>query len=326
MISKKTIRKALTIIIPLGIGVWIIIWSMSGLTDTDRTEIKNAFVHANYLWISLAVILGLLSHFSRAYRWKFLLQPLGFEPKFVNSVFAIFIGYLVNLLIPRGGEVVRATTLGKYENIPFDKTFGTVIAERIIDLIMLGFIVLWALFYQFHYFSNILLSKIPKNPFLLIGILMVLLVIGLFIYRVLKYSKHTLFIKIRKFIEGFTEGLISIWTMEKRWAFIFHSVFIWFLYVLMFWVVAQSFSGTSHLEFGAIISGFVAGAFGTTANGGLGTFPLAVKEIFVLYQVPANEAWAFGWLMWTAQTLMILVFGLLSVILLPIYNRKFLKD
>lgn len=319
---KKIIQKILTIVIPLGLGFWIIMWSMSGLSVQDRSEIKTAFLQANYFWIVLAVILGILSHVSRAYRWQFLVEPLGCKPKLLNSVFAVFIGYLVNLLIPRGGEVVRATTFSKYEPIRFDKTFGTIIAERVVDLIALGGIVLLALFYQFHYFSDILIAKIPKNPWLLIGVVLLSIGIGWGFYRWIKQSKNKFILNIRGFIQGFTEGLISIWRMKKRWAFIFHSILIWVLYVLMFFVVAQAFTHTAQLDFGAIISGFVAGAFGTTTNGGLGTFPLAVKEVFVLYDIPVNEAWAFGWLMWTAQTVLILILGLGSVLGMPLYNRK----
>lgn len=322
---KKKIRKILSIVLPIAIGVFIIWWSMRMLTPSDKQDIKEAFFNANYFWIGVAVIIGLLSHLSRAYRWKFILEPMGYKPRFLNSVFSIFIAYLVNLTIPRAGEVVRATTISKYEGIPFEKAFGTIVAERMVDAVLLLTITLGALFYQFTFFKEIILSKVPQNPLSLILLVSITIIVLYVLFKFLRQSNISFIRKIRKFLKGLWEGIKSIWTMEKRWAYIFHSVFIWLMYLLMFYVVALAIEETSHLSLGGMISGFVAGAFGTTANGGLGTFPLAVKEVFSLYNIPGNEAFAFGWLMWTAQTLMIFLFGIVSIIAITLYNKKFLK-
>ncbi len=322
---KQKLKKIVGIILSIGIGVFIIWWSVKGLTNTQLTDIKNAIVNANYFWIGISVIIGLLSHFSRAYRWKYLLEPLGYQPKFWNSVFAIFIAYLVNLIIPRGGEVVRATTISKYEAIPFEKAFGTIVSERVVDLILLLLIILGALFYQFSFVSELLLAKVPQNPFLLILTGFLSLVLVYYAYRFIRRSEYKWLKKISGFIDGLIEGVISIWTMENRGAFIFHSVFIWAMYLLMFYVISLAIPETSNLSLGAVLNGFIGGTFGTSANGGLGTFPYAVQKVFEMYQINPDKAFAFGWLVWSAQTLMILVFGLISLIVIPIYNRKFLE-
>ena len=321
---KQTLKKILSIVFSIGFGVFVIWWSVSQLTDEQKIDIKNAIVHANYFWIAVAIVIGLLSHFSRAYRWKYLLEPLGYTPRFLNSVFAIFIAYLVNIVIPRGGEFVRATVIGKYEAIPFEKAFGTIVAERVVDLILLLLIILGALFYQFDFIGGLLLQKIPDNKLSIILILMALGGLALLSYIFISKSKNRFVKKLKSFIDGLIEGVISIWKMEKRAAFIFHSVFIWSMYLLMFYVVSLAIPETSHLSMGGVLSGFIGGTFGTTANGGLGTFPYAVQKVLEIYQINPDKAFAFGWLMWSAQTVMILVLGLVSLLLIPVYNKKFL--
>lgn len=322
---KQKLKKIIGIVLSIGIGVFIIWWSVRGLTDAQLLDIKNAIVNANYFWIGISIIIGLLSHFSRAYRWKYLLEPLGYQPKFWNSVFAIFIAYLVNLILPRGGEVVRATTISKYEAIPFEKAFGTIVAERVVDLIMLLLIILGALFYQFSFVSELLLAKVPQNPFLLIFLGFLSLVLIYYVYRFIRRSEYKWLKKISGFIDGLMEGVISIWTMENRGAFIFHSVFIWAMYLLMFYVVSLAIPETAHLSLSAVLNGFIGGTFGTSTNGGLGTFPYAIQKVFEMYQINSDKAFAFGWLMWSAQTVMILVFGLISLMVIPMYNKKFLE-
>ena len=299
---------------------------MSTLTVTDKLEIKHAFEQVNYFWIFISLFLGLLSHLSRAYRWKFLLEPLGYKPRFLNSVFTIFTAYLINLFLPRAGEVARATGISKYEAIPFEKAFGTIVAERIIDVIMLLIIVLMAFFYQFDLLSDLVIQKLPKSPlnvslFVLLIVLLVVLSFYLF-----KKSKVPFVLKIKNFAKGLLDGVYSVLSMRKRGFFIAHTFFIWFMYLMMFYPASLSMQETSHLGLGAVITGFVVGALSiATTNGGLGTYPLGVQRVLNLYGVALNPALAFGWIMWSAQTFMILVFGGLSLLIIPFYNRKFFK-
>ena len=324
---KRRIKKILLVLLPILLGVFLIWWSLSSLTDVDIKEIKNAFQNANYYWIFLSLLLGLLSHLSRAYRWKFFLEPLGYKPRFLNSVFAIFTAYLLNLFLPRAGEVARATGISKYEAIPFEKAFGTIVAERIIDVIMLLIIVAVAFFYQFDLLFDLVQKKIPDNPLFLILMSLLFVGLGVLLFYFIKKSTNSFFVRIRSFVIGLLEGIKSIVTMKKRGSFIAHTIFIWAMYLLMFYTVSFALPETANLSLGAVVTGFVVGALSiATTNGGLGTYPLGVQQVLVLFGIASNPALAFGWLMWTAQTFMILVFGGISLLVLPIYNRKFLKD
>ncbi len=300
------------------------IWfSLSKLKPEDIAAIKNSFKTANYWWVALSLFFGILSHLSRAYRWQFLLEPLGYKPKFANSVMAVLIAYLVNLMIPRAGEFARATAITKYEKIPFEKAFGTIVSERIADVIMLLSIMATAFFLQTKLLSSYLFKESSTNSNMLYYIIIGGAILGFLFFQLIKKSNHPFIKKVQKFVYGLIQGVISIFKMKKKWAFIFHTVFIWGMYILMFYVVTFALPETSNLPFGAIIVGFVVGGLSMAlTNGGLGTYPVFVASAITLYGVSKNPALAFGWIMWTAQTLMVLIFGGLSFLLLPIYNRK----
>ena len=157
------IIKILKTSFPLLLGAFLIWLSLSKLTDSELNEIKTSFYNANYWWVGLSLLIGVLSHLSRAYRWKFMLEPLGYKPKFYNSTMSVFIAYLVNMGIPRAGEVSRAASINQYENIPFEKAFGTIVAERIADMIVYLFIIALAFFAQYQLISDLLISKIGTD-------------------------------------------------------------------------------------------------------------------------------------------------------------------
>lgn len=321
---NKKLKKTIFTILPILLGVGLIWYFLSKLSPQDKTDIINSFKTANYWWVVLSLLFGIISHLSRAYRWQFMLEPLGYKPKFANSVMAVLIGYLVNLIMPRAGEIARATAISKYESIPFEKAIGTIISERIADVIMLLFIIATAFFFQTELISSYIFKDESSNSsssyYILIGILAIL---GFLFFQLVKKSNHPFIQKIQKFIYGLVEGVASIFKMKKKWAFIFHTVFIWTMYVLMFYVVTFALPETTNLPFGALIVGFVVGALSMAlTNGGLGTYPVFVAGALILYHIEDNPARAFGWIMWTAQTLMVLLFGGLSFLFLPIYNQK----
>ncbi|MGB5262693.1 MAG: lysylphosphatidylglycerol synthase transmembrane domain-containing protein [Lutimonas sp.] len=323
---NKKLKKTIFTVLPVAIGIGLIWFSVSKLTPEDKQAIQSSFESANYWWIFLSLVFGILSHLSRAYRWQFLLAPLGYKPKFANSVMAVLVAYLVNLLVPRAGEIARATTISKYEKIPFEKAFGTIVSERIADVLILLGITLLAFVLQTELISAYLFKEEAESSHLKWYILIGIGIIGFIFYRLIKNSSNPLIQKIQKFLHGLILGAISIFRMKNKWSFIFHTLFIWLMYVLMFYVVTFAIPETQHLPFGAIIVGFVVGGISMAlTNGGLGTYPIFVASALTLYKVPLNPALAFGWIMWTAQTLMVLVFGGLSFLLLPIYNRN-LKD
>ncbi|WP_240915437.1 lysylphosphatidylglycerol synthase transmembrane domain-containing protein [Polaribacter sejongensis] len=278
------------------------------------------FKDAKYGWILLGLFFGILSHLSRAYRWKFMLEPLGFKPKYTNSVLAVLVGYLVNLAIPRAGEISRATVMANYEKIPFEKGFGTIVAERIADLIMMLSIVAITLFVQFDFIYELLTKNFNPTK-IIIGL--TVLILGFYILTsFIKKAKSGFLLKIKTFVAGLLEGVTSIFKMKNKWAFIFHTVFIWVMYVAMFWATIPAIEGL-HVPFGGILIGFIAGGFSIAAtNGGIGLYPIAVAGALALFDVPTEPATAFGWIMWTAQTAMIIIFGGLAFFALPIYNKN----
>jgi len=320
---NKNLRKTIFITIPIALGIFLIGNFLARLSPEDKAAIINSFKSANYWWVALSLFFGILSHFSRAYRWQFILEPIGYKPKFANTIMTVLVAYLLNLLIPRSGEIARATAISKYENIPFEKAFGTIVAERVADVLMLLLIIGVAFFSQAELLSNYLFTKSSSAYMQIGGILIAFAILAIIFYRFIKQSTIPFFIKVKEFINGLIEGVISVFKMKKKWVFIFHTIFIWAMYVLMFYVVTFALPETSHLPFSAIIVGFVIGGISMAlTNGGLGIYPISVASVLILYQVELNPARAFGWIMWTAQTLMVLLFGGLSLIFLPIYNRK----
>ncbi|WP_439128363.1 lysylphosphatidylglycerol synthase transmembrane domain-containing protein [Polaribacter sp.] len=289
------------------------------LSDISVETLGTYFKKAKYSWIFLGLFFGVLSHLSRAYRWLFVLEPMGYKPKFLNSVMAVLIGYLVNFAVPRAGEVSRAGVMTNYEKIPFEKGFGTIVAERIADLIMMFLVIIVALFIEFDFIYNLVFKNFDP---LKLAIALTLLIIGFIVFtKYVKKASSGFLLKIKNFFTGLLEGVTSIFRMKKKWAFIFHTVFIWVMYVCMFWATIPAIEGLE-VPFGGILIGFIAGGLSIAAtNGGIGLYPIAVAGAFALFKVSAEPATAFGWIMWTTQTAMMVVFGGLSFLFLPIYNR-----
>lgn len=277
---------------------------------------------ANLFWITISLLIGLISHLARALRWNYLLEPMGFRPRFGNNIMIIMMAYLANLGIPRSGEFLRATALATYEKVPFQKGFGTIVTERLIDLILLLLIILVALFSQ----TEIILGFLSESGLGLTvsGILLIAGIIGLFALRwFLNRSDSPIAAKLRTFVKGLLEGVLSILKMQNKWIFIGYSILIWVCYVGMFWVIKFTVPEAEGLTFAQLLVGFVAGAFAMMATpGGLGLYPIAVGQTLILFGLPATSGDAFGWIMWIAQTLMVFFLGAISFIVLPLWNRN----
>ena len=311
------IKKILKIIIPLILGGFLVWYS---LTIVSPSELIQYFKDANYWWIALGLVFGILSHLSRAYRWKFLLEPLGYKPKFLNSTLAVLVAYLMNIFLPRAGEVTRAAVMSNYEKIPFEKGFGTIVAERIADLIMMLIIISITLLIQFDFIWELLTKDFNPVKSIISLLLSVGFFVGLFLY--IKKGKSKFALKIKKFFLGLKDGVLSIFNMKNKWAFIFHTVFIWGMYVAMFWATIPAVNGLE-VPVGGVLIGFIAGGLSIAAtNGGVGLYPVAVASALALFGVDKITGNAFGWIMWTAQTAMIIVFGGLAFLLLPLVNKN----
>ena len=270
----------------------------------------------------LSVFFGILSHLSRAYRWKYLLSPLGYQPRLINSALAVLIAYFANLGVPRSGEILRATTLSSYEKIPFEKTFGTIVAERLVDLLILIGFVLTALVLQFDIIWSILSEKKISPLQILIGLAFV--IIGYIVLKKLfALSQNPLLIRIKNFFWGLAEGVMSLKNMPNKGLFIGHTLFIWLMYLAMFYVIKWTVPETASLGMNAMLPAFVVGGLAISAtNGGIGIYPFSVALVLAAFNISNESGLAFGWIMWTSQTLMIIVFGSLSFFVLPLVNRQ----
>ncbi|MCK0123006.1 flippase-like domain-containing protein [Gelidibacter sp. F2691] len=312
--TKKVVRIALPLLLAVFFGWYTFI-------KLPIDQIIPYFKSAHYCWIALGMLFGLLSNLSRAYRWKYLLEPMGYTAKLPNRIMAVFIAYLANFGIPRSGEVLRAAVLTNYEEVPFQKSFGTIIGERMADFIILLSIVGVTFLIQFDFIFELLQNAFQPKKLIIIGVIGIVVVTLLFVY--LRKSQSKIALKVRHFVLGLLEGILSVFRMQHKWAFIFHTLFIWVMYLLMFYVTTLAVDDLQGVSIGALLIAFIAGSFTIAAtNGGIFVYPLAIGAAFSIFDIPENPSIAFGWIIWASQTIMIIVLGSLSFLFLPIYNRK----
>lgn len=312
---KPRIIKLLKLIVPIGIGVYLTWYFISGLTDKDIQQTQDAFLEANYLWVILGLIIALSSHVSRAYRWLLLLEPMNYKPSLMNSYHAVMSGYVINFTVPRSGEFARAGLLASAENVPFEKGFGTIVVERVIDLIMFGFVFVISGILQTNADEINQITKGTEGgmaailPYIIVsGVLFGGLGLGLYM-KVAKFRKF-----VNQKVLGFWEGLKSVWIMKKKWSYILHTIYIWVCYVGAIWIFAQAFPETAGMSAGCVFAAFVVGAAAIAVlPGGIGAYPAWITAVLSIYGI---EFAAYGIFMWVAQTLLLLVLGLLSLFLI----------
>lgn len=325
---KKTVIKILQFLVFFAIGAFIF-WLI--YKDQDIERIKSVLRNSvNYWWVLLSLVLGLLSHISRTLRWGLMIEPIGHKPRFINTFLAVMVGYLMNMALPRMGEVSRCGVLSRYEKISFTKLLGTVVAERLVDLIslliLLGIVII-AQFGKMIHFINAnpeihdKLTGAISSPYLIIAV--VVLTILIFIFR--KAFKETAFFKkILEIIQNFKEGFISIKNIKKKGWFYFHSVFIWLMYYIMLYVIFFAFEFTSELSPIAGLTTFVLASLGMVAPapGGLGPWHFMAKEALSLYGIANENGIIFAFVAHSSMTGMIILIGIISVLILPFINKR----
>lgn len=330
---KSKLIAILKIILPLSFGVFLIWLFYDALCEDQKKDLFTAFGKANYWWVALALVFSFASHVSRAYRWRYLLDPLGHKVSFWNAYHALMIGYIVNLILPRAGEASRAGILSRTEKVPFQKGFGTILAERAVDVFMLGIVALITLTLQL---DKIDLFKAKINAFNAPGqgcgntaIFSVLgeivkwgIIVGALGGLILFIFHSGFRQKIGSFIKGLFEGVFAIFRTNSKLPYIAHTVFIWGMYILMFSVCFYALPSTSVLGIDAMLAGFVAGTVGIVlVQGGIGVYPAFVGLILTTYLAPQDyagilpDALALGWIIWTSQTLLMIVLGLISLVI-----------
>ncbi len=328
---KKTLQQTIKISLFFATGI-LLFWLV--YRDQNINQIMDSLRSANYWWIFVSLVLGLLSHLSRAMRWNILIESMGYQPKLRNTFFAIMVMYLANMAIPRAGEITRCGIVSKYEKVPFSKLLGTVVVDRVFDVIMLGILLLVVIFTQY----DILFVFLDNHPGIaekVNGLLpytqwfMGLMVLGLVaLFAVWKFrhrlSGIALFDKLSGVIVNFWEGVKTVIGMKRKWAFIFHSIFIWVMYFMMIYATFYAFPYTSHLGVMAGLTIFVMSSFGMVVPvpGGIGAWHFMVIETLLLYGVASDPyGYAFAFAAHGAMTLFLIVMGVISLVALPIVNK-----
>ncbi len=324
---NKTLSKGLRTLFFLSLGILILWWLYK---DQDPHELATIFKRdVGYGWIFLSLFLGLLSHISRTIRWQMLIEPVEKRPCLHNTFLAVMIGYLANLAIPRMGEISRCAVLSRYEKISFSLLIGTVVTERVLDLIMLILALFLTILLQYNVFMEVVSEKMNfstlvsfvKSPWL---ILSVILFIGLLFLFKKNIRESNLFLKLNSLWYKFKEGLYSFRYVRNKPLFFFHTLLIFILYFLMIYVCFFGFTFTRDLGPGAGLAVFVLGSFGMVApvQGGIGPWHFMVISTLLFFGVNPGQAAAFALLVHGSLNGMIIVTGLISILALPFLNKK----
>ncbi len=316
-------------------GILLLYFAFKG---TDFKEIWHHLIGAKYSWIGLSLVFAIISHISRSMRWIILIESLKFRPKLWNTINATLFGYLSNYALPRAGEVARCVALGRKEKIPVDALIGTVIVERTIDLLSMFIIMLVLLVARFEkfgaFFSDYIFQPIGDKIsgifgeaiifWIIVAAAMLTIAVVLFLLRE-KLLKLKLTQKLTKILKGVANGLKSVWKMERKWEFLFHTLFIWLNYALMTWVVVFALPEvTGDLKFVDGIFLLVIGSMGMAVpvQAGIGAFHWIVSRgLHYVYGLDLNEGLVFATLQHESQTLLILLLGSLSMVFL--FSKKY---
>lgn len=329
-------KKALPIlkyILLLAVG-GLLLWL--AFRGQDLSKILSELKNANYNWVLLSVFVSIIAHYVRGLRWKMLVKPLGYSPSNINMFNAVMVGYLANLAVPRMGEVTRCGMLTKTDDVPLQSLVGTVIIERIIDVLFLLGILVLSVFLEYSTIHDFLFSNII-NPLLdkfqnaqasiIIGVLG-LVIFGAIIYFIKKNHQKLLnkkgYAKIWNVILGFKDGILSVNKMEKKGLFIFYSLIIWLMYTLSTWLCFFAIEPTSGLSFSAGIFIMAVGGIGMSApvQGGIGAYEAAIQIALLVYGINASDGLSYATLNHSSQILSILVVGSISLLFIFINNKK----
>lgn len=327
---KKVLLFTLKTVLPLALGLYLFYFFFSSMSNEMWIVFKKALLEANYIYIILAVLLGILAYFLRAMRWHLVLSPLGYNIPLSHRYHAVMIGYLVNLTIPRAGEASRSAMLYRSDAVPFSTSFGTIIAERAIDFVLLCSIGLFTAFItydDFWFIKHQIELKFQGNTnevsivkyIILGGILL-----GFILFTFLYIKKEAFRLKLKNFAKELLGGLIAVFKMKQAGLYILYTLGIWCCYLVMFALPFYALQETSDISFSGIMLAFCAGAIGITfTNGGVGTYPLLVGMVVALYiqkDYPLNAQGignALGMIIWASQTIFMILLGLISLYLLP---------
>ncbi len=306
----------------------------------DLQKILLDLQNANYFWVIASVMVSIVAHYIRGLRWKMLIKPLGHEPSNANTYHAVMVGYLANLAVPRMGEISRCGVLNRTNKIPLNSLIGTVIIERIIDVLFLLSILVFSILLEYNRIFdfikiNILIPMFDKfsSSSILIYVFIGMLVIAIAVVYIIKayhekLLKIKLYNKVFEILIGFKEGILSVLKMEKKGLFILYSVTIWFLYILSTYLCYFAIESTAGLSFTSAIFVMAVGGIGMSApvQGGIGAYEATVQLGLLVYGIAAVNGLAYATLNHSSQILSILIFGSISLLYIFLKFRKNKND
>lgn len=309
---------------------------LKGIAEKDCSLLKKVygdFVHSNLLYLLGVIFLFFLSNISRAIRWQMMMKPIGVDAKFKTAFHSIMLGYFANLGIPRIGEFVRAGALAKKENVKFDKVMGTIVLDRLLDVISLLIVFLITIMIS----SGQILNFISSNSDLadkinnILGskvfwfVIVAGIVVMLFFIKSKKFKNSFIGKKVFSFLKGIVEGIKSIRSVRKPGWFLFHSIFIWFMYFMMNYVGFKAFLPTAGLGLKAAVTVFTFGSLGIVipSPGGMGTYHFLVIEALKLFGVNGSDGFSYANIIFfSVQIIGIIAFGILALFSLNISTKK----
>ena len=323
--SKKRIGDILKFSLFLGIGLFFIYWFLIKLEPDQKKAIWDSFLQANYWWVAVVIIMGLISHLTRAARWQLLYKSMGYKTSLLNIYGSVVISYLANMAFPRLGEVMRCVTMRTSEKIPLDKSLGTVATERLVDVLSFVVIGLVGMVFLFgdakDWLYNTLSEKYESLPniWLLAAIGIIVLALIFLSYKLFwtKLLKYKIFRKINDFAKGCIDGLKSILFLSPTDVFLFiiYSLLTYGLYIMSGYVICLAFNETANLP---LIVAFVIYLFGTVgmtlSQGGIGVYPVLIQMALAIYGISSAVGTAAGWLLWGCQQITVIIVGLLFLI------------
>ena len=329
---KKRLISGLQYLFFLGLGIFLVWWSLHQIPDEKWGEFKNSLQTAHFgLLVPVFLILS-LSHIIRALRWRILMNPMGYSPSFLNTFFAVMIGYLANLAVPRLGEVLKCTLLAKYEKVPAEKLIGTILIERAVDVISLCIVFLLAFIIQFDIvgeFGSQLSKQLFENnsgrfswfKIGMVGAILVTLIIALKIWFY-QFAHLSMVIFFNKILKGIWEGLGSVKKLKQKKLFIFYTVAIWALYIGGTWVGLLATDGTAQLGIRDAITVLAFASIGMIVTpGGIGAYAYFLAKVLEKSNIPFEIGFANGTLQWFAQFLIVVLIGTFCLGMLPFYNK-----
>jgi uncharacterized protein (TIRG00374 family) len=328
--NRKKLITLIQYIVLIGVCATLVWWQFHGMQPDEKASFIKSLKEANY-WIVVPVIgMAIISYWARGQRWRIMIEPLGYRAKMSNAFACTMIGYLVNSFVPRLGEVIKCTILGRYEKIAVDKLIGTVVVERIFDLLCYAVLIGVTVATQLKNVKRFVAEHLEKTgtsfdwtKTWVISAVVIVLVFCL--GWLLKRAKNNkLVAKVKHVLANLKEGITSINHLKHKGAFIGYTLLIWAMYLLEIYIGFQAMEATAGLGFGTACAALTLASLAMILlPGGAGLFPVFIANVLLMYHINFQNGYAFGWLMWGVSTSLNLILGFICLLIIPSLNKNY---